>query len=86
MTEEKLGPDPEVVQAELEAVEVELALLMHQEQLPAAVLQAYDLDPNTMRVLTALELIEVLFDVNYHSILVLLLRLEFFFFFNFFPN
>lgn len=85
VTEEKLGPDPEVVQAELEAVEVELALLMHQEQLPAAVLQAYDLDPNTMRVLTALELIEVLFDVNYHSILVLLLRLEFFFF-NFFPN
>lgn len=61
VTEEKLGPDPEVVQAELDAVEVELALLMHQEQLPAAVLQAYDLDPNTMRVLTASELIEVCF-------------------------
>lgn len=64
VTEEKLGPDPEVVRAELEAVEVELALLMHQEQLPAAVLQAYDLDPNTMRVLTAPELIEVLFHLN----------------------
>ena len=59
VTEEKLGPDPEVVQAELEAVEIELALLMHQEQLPASVLQAYNLDPNTMRVLTARELIEV---------------------------
>lgn len=54
-----MGPDPEIVQAELDVVEVELALLMHQEQLPVAVLQAYDLDPNTMRVLTALELIDV---------------------------
>lgn len=59
VTEEKLGPDPEVVQAEMEIVEAELALLMHQEQLPAMVLQAYDLDPNTMRVFTASELIEV---------------------------
>lgn len=59
VTEEKLGPDPEVVQAEMEIVEAELALLMHQEQLPAMVLQAYDLDPNTMRVFTASELIEM---------------------------
>lgn len=59
VTEEKLGPDPEVVQTELESVEAELALLTHQEQLPAVVLQAYDIDPNTMRVFTAPELIEV---------------------------
>jgi hypothetical protein len=59
VTEEKLGPDPEVVQTELESVEAELALLTHQEQLPAVVLQAYDIDPNTMRVFTASELIEV---------------------------
>ena len=56
VTEEKLGPDPEVVQTELESVEAELT---HQEQLPAVVLQAYDIDPNTMRVFTAPELIEV---------------------------
>jgi hypothetical protein len=59
VTEEKLGPDPEVVQAELENVEAELALLTHQEQLPVVVLQAYDIDPNTMRVFTASELMEV---------------------------
>ena len=59
VTEEKLGPDPEVVQSELEVIETELTLLAHQEQLPSTVLQAFDLDPNTMRVLTALELIEV---------------------------
>lgn len=59
VTEEKLGPDPELVQSESDAVESELTLLMHQEQLPAAVLHAYDLDPDTMRVLTACEMIEV---------------------------
>lgn len=58
-TEQKLGPDPEAVQGELDEVEIEMALLMHQEQLPAAVLQAFGLDPATMRVLTAEELIEV---------------------------
>ena len=59
VTEEKLGPDPELVQPELDAVENELTLLMHQEQLPASVLHAYDLDPATVRVLTASEMIEV---------------------------
>lgn len=59
VTEEKLGPDPELVHPELHAVESELTLLMHQEQLPASVLHAYDLEPNTMRVLSASEMIEV---------------------------
>lgn len=61
VTEGKLGPDPEVVQNEIEMIEAELTLLSHQEQLPSAVLQALDLDTSTMRVLTPLELIEVTF-------------------------
>lgn len=60
MTEEKLGPDPEVVLAELDAVDMELALVTHQEQLPAVVLQAFGMDSDTMRVLTPEELIQVM--------------------------
>lgn len=55
----KLTLDPEVIKTDLNNVEMEMALLIHQEQLPTAVLAAFDLDANTMRVLTAQELIEV---------------------------
>ena len=57
--EEKIGPDVEAVRADIDRLEMELALLMHQEQLPATLLQSYGLDPDTMRVLTAEELIEM---------------------------
>lgn len=60
VTEQKLGPDPDAILTELDELEVEMALLMHQEQLPAAVLEAFKLDPSTMRVLSPIELIEVL--------------------------
>ena len=59
VTEQKLGADPETAQGELDELEVEMALLAHQEQLPTGVLQAFGLDPATMRVLSPEELIEV---------------------------
>ena len=64
LLEEKLGPDPEVIRSEVDQVDAELQLLLHQEQLPLAVLQAYGLDPDTMRGLTPEELIEVLFFIT----------------------
>lgn len=59
VTEQKLGPDPSAIQDVLDDIELELALLSHQEQLPDVVLKAFDLDINKMRVFSALELIEV---------------------------
>ena len=59
ITEARLGAGADSVASELGRMEAELDLLMHQEQLPATVLQAFGLDPNTMRVLSAQELIEV---------------------------
>ena len=48
-----------LVAQQLDAIEAELDLAMHQEQLPSAVLEALAVDANTMRVFTAQELIEV---------------------------
>ena len=44
---------------QLERVEMALQLLAHQEQLPAAVLDAYGLDVDSMKVLTPQQLVEV---------------------------
>lgn len=48
-----------LVAQQLDAIEAELDLAMHQEQLPSAVLEALAVDANTMRVFTAQELIEM---------------------------
>ena len=50
---------PESTDIELKSIEYDLSIINAQEQLPACILEAYDFDRQTMRPLTARELIEL---------------------------
>jgi len=61
ITEEKSGGccHTDLIRQQLDRIESELDLATHQEQLPAAVLEAFGVDANTMRVFTPQELVEM---------------------------